>query len=184
MYVDPINGLILETRDDGAVHLNRVCEVGADCSGGMTFANSKPGLNIDLVMKSNTGTSFNTDNAKGMIRLGASGYIPKAKLQFRGTNGVDSAGEAILGKAFTRNSTTLTAAPTASTIMGSTGLATRMYAEFSNENNLPSGEAATTLELGHGGTQAYGLSFSNLSPLLVRKQNGGGALNTDRASFD
>ena len=184
MYVDPVNGLILETRDDGAAHLNRVCEVGADCSGGMTFANSKPGLNIDLVMKSNTGTSFNTDNAKGMIRLGASGYIPKAKLQFRGTNGVDSAGEAILGKAFTRNSTTLTAAPTASTIMGSTGLATRMYAEFSNENNLPSGEAATTLELGHGGTQAYGLSFSNLSPLLVRKQNGGGALNTDRAYFD
>ena len=184
MYVDPINGLILETRDDGAVHLNRVCEVGADCSGGMTFANSKPGLNIDLVMKSNTGNSFNTDNAKGMIRLGASGYIPKAKLQFRGTNGLDSAGEAILGKAFAGNNNTLTAAPTASTIMGSTGLATRMYAEFSNEKNLTNGETATTLELGHGGTQAYGLSFGNLSPLLVRKQNGGGALNTDHAYFD
>lgn len=184
MYVDPVNGLILETRDKGSVHLNRVCEVGADCSGGMTFANSKPGLNIDLVMKSNTGNSFNTDDAKGMIRLGASGYIPKAKLQFRGTNGADSAGEAILGKAFAGNNNTLTAAPTASTIMGSTGLATRMYAEFSNENNLPSGETATTLELGHGGTQAYGLSFGNLSPLLVRKQDSGGALNTDRAYFD
>lgn len=194
MYVDPVNGLILETRgNEGYVRLNRVCEVSADCSGGMTFANSKAGLNIDLVMRDNATinayptTPYITTGAKGMIRLGASGYIPKASLQFRGVNGTDAAGEAILGKAFAANSSTTTPAGTAKSIMGSTGLASRMYAEFSSVGEgrtVPAGETPTTLELAHGGTQAYGLSFSNFTPLLVRKQDGGGAFNPDRAYFD
>lgn len=190
MYVDPVNGLILETRgNEGYVRLNRVCEDGADCSGGMTFANSKPGLNIDLVMRDNAAIAVNpyvTTGAKGMIRVGASGYIPKASLQFRGTNGLDTAGEAILGKAFAASNTTTTPDAAATAIIGSTGLATRMYAEFSSESNVPSGETPTTLELAHGGSNAYGLSLSNFTPLLVRKSISGTspAFNPDRAYFD
>lgn len=178
MYVDPIKGLILETRDEGYVQLNRVCEVGADCSGGMTFANSKPGLNIDLVMKSDTGTTFNTDNAKGMIHLGASGRLTHASLVFRGTDGkTDGAyttGETILGKAYTASDTASTAA-----IMGKTGLAVNMKATFTN-----TGSNATNLELGHGGTNAYGLSFSNLTPLVTTYDSVTNKENTQPGHFD
>lgn len=187
MYVDATKGLILETRDDGYVRLNRVCEEGLDCSAGMTAANSTPGLNIDFVMRDNVAANpYVTTGAKGMIRVGASGYIPKASLQFRGTNGLDTAGEAILGKAFAASNTTITPNAAATAIIGSTGLATRMYAEFSSESNVPSGETPTTLELAHGGSNAYGLSFSNFTPLLVRKSISGTspAFNPDRAYFD
>ncbi len=183
MYVDPTAGLIIKTGTDGYGTLDRVCELNTDCSGGLTAANSKPGLNIDIVTRSGASdfdiTPSATNQPKGMIRVGASGYLPSGEISIRGTDGRGAAGDAILGKAYSASDVAGTA-----NIMGSTGLAMRVQAKFSNANTVPSGQTPTTLELGHGGNNAYALSFSNFTPLLVRKQNGGGALNTELAYFD
>ena len=87
-------------------------------------------------------------------------------------------------------------------IMGGSGLKMRMKADFTKRvlnpdgtyNNTDAGISAgfpdngtgVTLELGHGGANAYGLEFSNLSPLLIRKDLtlAGKPLNTERAYFD
>jgi hypothetical protein len=183
MYVDPTAGLIIKTGLDGYGTLDRVCELNTDCSGGLTAANSKPGLNIDIVTRSGASdfdiTPSATKQPKGMIRIGASGYLPSGEINIRGTDGRDAAGDAILGKTYSASDVAGTA-----NIMGSTGLAMRVQAKFSNANTVPSGQTATTLELGHGGNNAYALSFSNFTPLLVRKQDGGGTLNIELAYFD
>ena len=183
MYVDPTVGLIIKTGTDGYGTLDRVCELNTDCSGGLTAANSKPGLNIDIVTRSGASdfdiTPSATNQPKGMIRIGASGYLPSGEINIRGTDGLGAAGDAILGKTYSASDVAGTA-----NIMGSTGLAMRVQAKFSNANTVPSGQTATTLELGHGGNNAYALSFSNFTPLLVRKQSGGGTLNTELAYFD
>lgn len=184
MYVDPIKGLVLSTEPgsgtgtSGYFDLNRVCVL-ASCTGTLDATNSKPGLNIDFVAKKNSGningkTTYNVDNTSGMIRVGASGRLKNASLTIRGTNGATDTNDAILGKAYS-------AADVASTanIMGSSGIAMRVKADFTNDGSNP-----TTLELGHGGDNAYALQFSNFSPLLIRKQNNGGAFNPDAAYFD
>ena len=186
MYVDPIKGLVLSTEPSsgtgtsGYFDLNRVCTDAASCAtDGLKAWNSKPGLNIDFVAKKNSGningkTTYNVDNTSGMIRVGASGRLKNASLTIRGTNGATDTNGAILGKAYS-------AADVASTanIMGSSGIAMRVKADFTNDGSNP-----TTLELGHGGDNAYALQFSNFSPLLIRKQNNGGAFNPDAAYFD
>lgn len=171
IYIDETGGLILETRTDGYVDLIPV----EDLTNPGKF---KPGLNIDFVVKSNTGSTFSTAGALGLIRIGASGRLTNAKMAIRGTDGTDTAGESILGKAFSAANGTTTADAGSKSIIGSTGVATRLSANFTNGSN------GTTLELGHGGTNAYSLQFSNFTPLLIRKQNGGGAFNTDSAYFD
>lgn len=187
MYVDATGGLILETKNDGLVSLNRVCEnfEAADCAAnGLNFTNSKPGLNIDFVSKkgilaSNT-NPYVTTGTQGLIRIGASGDLTNASLVFRGTNGSNSAGEAILGKAFgvTNTSNPPVAEPTSVAIMGTTGLAMQMKAKFVNAGTNP-----TTLELAHGGNNAYGVAFSNFTPLVV-SYDGTGKENTTSGSFD
>lgn len=188
MYVDPIKGLVLSTEPgsgtgtSGYFDLNRVCVL-ASCTGTLDATNSKPGLNIDIVTRSGASdfdiTPSATNQPKGMIRIGASGYLPSGEISIRGTDGRGAAGDAILGKTYSASDVAGTA-----NIMGSTGLAMRVQAKFSNANTVPSGQTATTLELGHGGNNAYALSFSNFTPLLVRKQDGGGTLNTELAYFD
>ena len=185
MYVDATKGLVLSTEPgsgtgtSGYFDLNRVCTDAASCAtDGLKAWNSKPGLNIDFVAKKNSGningkTTYNVDNTSGMIRVGASGRLKNASLTIRGTNGATDTNGAILGEAYS-------AADVASTanIMGSSGIAMRVKADFTNDGSNP-----TTLELGHGGDNAYALQFSNFSPLLIRKQNGG-AFNPDAAYFD
>ena len=186
MYVDATKGLVLSTEPgsgtgtSGYFDLNRVCTDAASCAtDGLKAWNSKPGLNIDFVAKKNSGningkTTYNVDNTSGMIRVGASGRLKNASLTIRGTNGATDTNGAILGEAYS-------AADVASTanIMGSSGIAMRVKADFTNDGSNP-----TTLELGHGGDNAYALQFSNFSPLLIRKQNNGGAFNPDAAYFD
>lgn len=48
--------------------------------------------------------------------------------------------------------------------MGSTGLALRLKADFTNTNDNAGGQEST-LELGHAGNNAYGFEFSNQSLL-------------------
>lgn len=191
MYVDPIKGLVLSTEPgsgtgtSGYFDLNRVCTDAASCAtDGLKAWNSKPGLNIDFVAKKNSGningkTTYNVDNTSGMIRVGASGRLKNASLTIRGTNGATDTNGAILGKAYSAGNSTFTPDSGSVNIMGSSGIAMRVKADFTNDDTNP-----TTLELGHGGDNAYALQFSNFSPLLIRKQNNGGAFNPDAAYFD
>lgn len=186
IYVDAAKGLVLETKSDGYVDLNRVCILDAascDASGlVLTAANSKPGLNIDLVTKNDTKDTYNASaETKGLIRVGASGRLTNASLTFRGTDGRGSAGETILGKAYSQNNTSTTPDATSVAIMGSTGVAMRMKADFSNASTA--GTNATTLELAHGGENAYGLQFGNLSPLITT-YNASNQENTSGGIFD
>jgi hypothetical protein len=114
-----------------------------------------------------------------MIRVGASGRLKNASLTIRGTNGATDTNGAILGEAYSAGNSTFTPDSGSVNIMGSSGIAMRVKADFTNDGSNP-----TTLELGHGGDNAYALQFSNFSPLLIRKQNNGGAFNPDAAYFD
>ena len=183
MYVDAAKGLILETGTNGYVDLNRVCILDAvSCAASglvLTPANSKPGLNIDFVIKANSGNTYDaTTGTKGLIRVGASGKLKNASLTFRGTDGLSGSGNAILGKAFAAGNTTTTADTGSANIMGSTGLAMRMKADFTNTGANP-----TTLELAHGGSNAYGLQFGNFTSLITT-YNGSGQENTGAGHFD
>ena len=183
MYVDAAKGLILETGTNGYVDLNRVCilDATACAASGLVLdsSNSKPGLNIDFVIKKDTGNTYDaTTGTKGLIRVGVSGNLKNASLTFRGTDGRSGSGNAILGKAFAAGNTTTTADTGSANIMGSTGLAMRMKADFTNTGANP-----TTLELAHGGSNAYGLKFSNFTPLITT-YNGSGQENTGAGYFD
>ncbi len=183
MYVDAAKGLILETGTNGYVDLNRVCILDAvSCAASglvLTPANSKPGLNIDFVIKANSGNTYDaTTGTKGLIRVGASGKLKNASLTFRGTDGLSGSGNAILGKAFAAGNTTTTADTGSANIMGSTGLAMRMKADFTNTGANP-----TTLELAHGGSNAYGLQLGNFTSLITT-YNGSGQENTGAGHFD
>lgn len=183
MYVDAAKGLILETGTNGYVDLNRVCilDATACAASGLVLdsSNSKPGLNIDFVIKKDTGNTYDAKTGtKGLIRVGASGHLKNASLTFRGTDGRSGSGNAILGKAFAAGNTTTTADTGSANIMGSTGLAMRMKADFTNTGANP-----TTLELAHGGSNAYGLKFSNFTPLIAT-YNSSGQENTGAGHFD
>ena len=183
-YIDPVEGIVLKTGTLGYIGVNRNCLKGADCTNGYTSTNSTPGINIDILLKANSASSASLDNAKGVMRLGMSGYLNKAQFNIRGTNGNDTVGANILGKAFSASNTTSTADATAASLIGSTGIALRARAAFNNTASTPNGQLPTTIELAHGGDNAYGLSFSEFTPLLIRKQNNGGLLNTDQAYLD
>jgi hypothetical protein len=161
------------------------------------------GLNLEFLLNKDVsktspyvldGTN-SPSNAKGLIRVGASGRMVNGYLQLRGLNttnknnpdytGVNygkSDQSNIVGK--TNNlSTDLSLAAnnpitttTGNNIMGSTGIAFRMAAEFTKDNDpmLGSDGKATTLEIGNAGLNTYGFEFGNLTGLVA----------TDRGSFD
>ena len=185
--IDAARGIVLETGDDklprGAgnyVDLLRVAD-----SNPLYSSRDKAGLNLDFVYKgSATAGVYDTTGARGVLHLGASGRVTNASIEFRGAS--DTTDSNILGVAYS-----VLGVASTTQIMGSSGLKMRMKADFvkadnDTSNGLPAGGKGVTLELGHGGTNAYGLEFSNLSPLLIRKTivAGGGTLNTDRAYFD
>lgn len=189
------DALVLETRDAANyIDLNKVEDV--DYTGKFNA-----GLNIDMVYKGNTGTTLSTKDpmnpVKGVLRLGASGRATNASLVVKG---VDAS--TILGAAYAVDGVTA-GTGTGGSLAGSQGLYMRVRADFTKKvwdsvtntyNNDDAGIVGgfadngegSTLELGHGGTNAYGVEFSNLTPLLVRDSiaAGGTALTEKRAYFD
>ncbi|MEC7119426.1 MAG: DUF6160 family protein [Pseudomonadota bacterium] len=148
----------------------------------------KPGLNIELMYKGDVASGvFDTAGAQGIIRLGASGRTLESSLVFRGTDARDAM-ENILG--FSYSSGDMAGFGRDATVLGSTGLALRMRAEFTRDDaaatagGLPAGGKGVTLELAHAGDNAYGIEFSELTPLLVRKTAGDAPLNTDHSYLD
>lgn len=196
MYVDNAKGLYLETGTSGYVDFIRAADEGLFSASGVTLGSyaqgGKPtnsGLNLEFMVKANADgtnngrdlykldTNKNPVNAKGLIRVGASGRMVNGYLQVRGTdstgklNPTDTTAGNILGFA---NSAT-SANEMTNTVMGSTGIGFRMRGEFTNKTDNLGGNA-TTLEIGGAGLNTYGFEFSNLSSLRSN--------STDRAYFD
>jgi len=174
IWVDGVNGFQLVSEGAGNyVDLLRVTDP-------VYAGKTKPGLSIELMYKGNAPVGvFNTTGAQGVIRLGASGRALESRLVFRGIDARDATNN-LLGFSF--SGADVAGSGTNATVMGSTGLALRMKAEFTNADNLAGGDEFT-LELAHAGNNAYGFEFSNLKPLLVRKI-AGGAINQDRSYLD
>lgn len=169
----------------GYADLTRVAKLAGTPTGG-TYNGTTSGLNLELMTKKDTDMTlanpYNLNNAKGLLRVGANGRVVNASLQVRG---VDATGTAdptastagnILGKATT--GINATPSGTNATVLGSTGIAARLYAEFTNSGDgmLAGGGEASTLEIGGAGNNTYGFEFGNLSPLVVG--------STKRAYFD
>ncbi|RKG36347.1 hypothetical protein D7V21_00930 [Acinetobacter guerrae] len=173
MYVDPTEGLVLRT--------NPVSGSSATDIGYVDFkrdSNGKSGLNLEFMVQpnvANNGATINASSAKGIIRAGANGRMINGVLQLRGTK--DTA------------NTILGVTPSGNSIAGDTGLAFRLNGEFTSDRDNLSGVEATSLELGGAGNQTYGVRFSNITPLLTRKNITGSettsnvALNSDHAGL-
>lgn len=174
IWVDGVSGFQLAAEGSGNyVDLLRVDDP-------VYAGKTKPGLNIELMYKGNAPAGvFNTTGAQGVLRVGASGRALESRLVFRGIDARDAV-DNLLGFSF--SGADIAGSGTNATVMGSTGLALRMKAEFTNADNLAGGNEFT-LELAHAGDNAYGFEFSNLKPLLVRKI-AAGAINQDRAYLD
>lgn len=136
---------------------------------GLSGANgltTNSGLNIELMLSKNVDknapytidTASNSANARGLIRLGASGRMVNSAITLRGTKG----NTATLG-----NASTASGSSTSNNVMGSTGIAARLKTEFTKDNDsmLAGGGKATTLEIGGAGLGVYGFEFSNLTGL-------------------
>ncbi|WP_026471257.1 DUF6160 family protein [Alkanindiges illinoisensis] len=178
MFVSDSGGLRLQTGSTGYVDFTRVND--PQYTGG-TFGGTNSGLNLEFMHKSNvTAGTYNTDNAKGIIRAGASGRMKNAYLVVRGTDARDVANPAL---GFASNNATSPTSGTNASIIGSTGIAIRMKGEFTRDAADAGGGSPTTLELGGAGKNAYGVEFGKLTPLLTRTAVNGG-LNTGRAYFD
>lgn len=164
----------------GYADLNRVGAL-AGVSGG-TYNGTTSGLNIEILTKKDADMTaanpYSLTGSKGLIRVGANGRVVNASLQVRGVSatGVDDTGN-ILGKA----TTAINPTPSGNdaTVIGSTGIAARLRAEFTKSGDgMLDGDnsKASTLEIGGAGNTTYGFEFGELSPLLVG--------STSRAYFD
>lgn len=164
----------------GYADLNRVGAL-TGVSGG-TYNGTTSGLNIEILTKKDAdmtlGNPYSLSGSKGLIRVGANGRVVNASLQVRGVSatGVDDTGN-ILGKATTEINPT--PGGNDATVIGSTGIAARLRAEFTKSGDgMLNGDnsKASTLEIGGAGNNTYGFEFGELSPLLVG--------STSRAYFD
>ncbi len=156
------------------------------------------GLNIELMTKKDayvdpnnpiyalTAGSGETNAAKGLIRVGASGRMVNSSLQIRGVNANNQdQTKNILGYATNSN----TGDPSSSvagangTVLGSTGIGFRLHGEFTRDGDTMLGTAAannlgesTKLEIGGSGNNTFGFEFSEISPLISN--------SNQRAYFD
>ena len=199
MYVDDKAGLILHTNTGGAATTKAsltqapdatygyadLARVPGTATGG-TYNGYSSGLNLEFMTRSDVDMSvanpYSTANAKGLIRVGASGRIVNGYLQVRG---VDATGIAnpttttagnILGSA---RSGSVVGAGSDSTVIGKSGIAMRLRGEFTRVGDgMLAGDntKATTLEIGGAGSNTLGFEFGDLAPLVVG--------STERAYFD
>lgn len=160
MFIDPDNGIILETRDVGNfVELNRVED--------NEFAGkTKPGVNIDL--------RYGEDGTQGnLIRLGASGALTNGKIMLNAKQEGASSFNVINGGV----KSTIADNEGYDFTQGG-GLHLGMSADFTRadkDKTTVSGKTPTTFELGHTGTGSYAIEFSNLTRLNVRTSEAEGA---------
>jgi hypothetical protein len=181
-WISPDRGLVLETRaDDPAqnyIDLARVTDAAYPTK-------TKPGLNLEFLYKGDAGATYDLTGTRGLLRGGISGRMTNAFLVLRGVdasglgNSDPAAPANVMGFSYSETDTAGTGAN--ATIIGASGLALRFKADFSRTGSNP-----VTLELAHAGSNAYGVEFGNLSPLLIRKSTSGSSppLNPDLAYLD
>lgn len=152
MWVDAAEGVRLSTGATGYADLVAGTPgVGQD---------RQPGFDLPLMYKGNAGAGFSTTNAKGLLRIGASGRVVNTDIWIRGIDS-KSTGTAPLGYATDATGTAGTGA--GADILGGSGLAFRLRTEFSKAGTAK----PVTFELGQSGDKGYGLEFSNLTLLDV-----------------
>ncbi|OTG65589.1 DUF6160 family protein [Acinetobacter silvestris] len=188
VFVDEVSGLKLQTNSSadaglgqapndqyGYVDFTRVADSASNKIGFKntgTYGNgsetTNAGLNLEIMLNKgvNSVTPYALDpttnsptGAVGLIRVGASGRMINGYLQLRG---LDSTGSTdLLGKADSPSGTTN------NNIMGSSGIAFRMKADFTKDKDAMLGTdgKATTLEIGGAGLNTYGFEFGNLTGL-------------------
>lgn len=179
---DSTHGYVDFTRVDDPAAANTIS---GNTYSASTASNS--GLNLEFMLNKNVNAdnsySVNTaktplngqstsDTAKGLIRLGASGRMVNASIQVRGTSSTSADGTNILGKANNAVATTGT-----QNIIGNTGIAFRMKADFTKKGDPMLGDddsKATVLEIGGAGFNTYGFEFGELTGLNLQ----------NRGSFD
>ena len=189
MFVDAVNGFVMKTNSGadaslavqpganyGYVDFTRVADSASGKAGFIntgTYGNgtetTSSGLNLEFLLNSNVNQSSpytldaNTNtpaNAKGLIRVGASGRMVNGQLQLRG---LTTTGDTdLLGKATSPSNAT-----GVNNIMGGSGIAFRMKADFTKDGDsmLGTDGKATTLEIGGAGLNSYGFEFGNLTGL-------------------
>ncbi|MBK7300973.1 MAG: hypothetical protein IPI79_11925 [Moraxellaceae bacterium] len=206
LYVDAAKGLLLETgfgvsngvgkatkldapsTTHGYIDFTRVTDPDQTGAATGTYGGTSAGLNLEFMTKvDNDMTAANPytlTNAKGLIRLGASGRMVNSYINFKGTdmrglaaptNG-DGGVNNILG--FASNSGT-TGAGANNTVIGDKGIGLRFRGEFTTAGDAMLGgdnTKETKLEIGGAGTNAFGFEFSKLQPLVFG--------SADRAYFD
>ncbi|TCM65827.1 hypothetical protein EC844_11473 [Acinetobacter calcoaceticus] len=160
MYLDPENGITLATGKDGFANFIRDEITG------------RPGINLEF-----------TVNNKGLMQAGASGEIRNGLVQF----GATAKDNNVLGKANTRANAG-NVLMSNNQIAGSTGIKLKVAGEFTNDGDNINGRA-TTLELGGGGSYAYGFRFENITSLRTRNgitgnETGDIGLTTQRAGLE
>ncbi|RYZ95526.1 MAG: hypothetical protein EOO68_18390, partial [Moraxellaceae bacterium] len=174
----------------GYADLNRVAAL-TGVSGG-TYNGTTSGLNIEILTKKDAdmtlGNPYSLSGSKGLIRVGANGRVVNASLQVRGVSGtavadpsLDNTNTNVPGNILGKATTAVNPTPTGNdaTVIGSTGIAARLRAEFTKSgDSMLDGDnsKASTLEIGGAGNTTYGFEFGELSPLLVT--------STQRAYFD
>ncbi|MBH1971234.1 hypothetical protein FK216_10490 [Moraxellaceae bacterium AER2_44_116] len=210
MYIDATKGFMIETSADvstgvgkatkstspstthGYIDFTRVTDPDQTGAATGTYGGKSAGLNLELMTKANADMTlpnpYSLTNAKGLIRLGASGRMVNSYLQLRGvsTNGLAAPTDNnttnthilnnILGFA-SNNTTTGTGAE--NTVIGSNGVLLHFRGEFTAKDDAMLGgdnTKATTLELGGAGTNTFGFEFGELQPLVSG--------SADRAYFD
>lgn len=188
VFVDETGGLKLQTNSlanasltqspndqYGYVDFTRVVDSASGETGfkntgtyGTGSETTNAGLNIELMLNKgvNPAAPYALDTktnspvgAVGLIRVGASGRMVNGSLQLRGLDSTGS--DDLLGKADSASGTTT------NNIMGSSGIAFRMKADFTKEGDsmLGADGKATTLEIGGAGLNSYGFEFGNLTGL-------------------
>lgn len=186
MFVDSVGGLRLQTNVGNAiastiqtpnniygyVDLNRVKDsASANLQNTGAYGNgtetTNAGLNLEVMLSKNVNQASpyaldvtnSPENAKGLIRVGASGRMVNGYLQLRGVDGTNNT---LLG-----NANSGSVASSSNSVLGKSGIAFRMRGEFTKENDsmLGADGKPTTLEIGGAGLNSYGFEFGNLTGL-------------------
>ncbi len=179
LYISPTRGIVASTNasnvstSSNEIVLERVADLD-------NVGKTKPGLNVDLRYKTDVGANFfdygltDTDS-KPILRIGASGRLRDAELTI-------NADRTNLGVATLNGQTATTDAS------GNTGLHLSAKASFTRDITDTNGNvtsAGTKLEIGASGKNTFAVEFSNLTPLQVRKLEGGSlALNQDLSKIN
>lgn len=210
LYVDNTKGLTLETgfgvsngvgkatkfdapsTTHGYIDFTRVTDPDQTGFATGTYGGTSAGLNLEFMTKVDNDMTvanpYTLTNAKGLIRLGASGRMVNAFMQAKGVSMTGVAAPTdnnitnthvlnnVLG--FASNSGT-TGAGANNTVIGDKGIGLRFRGEFTTVGDAMLGgdnTKETKLEIGGAGTNAFGFEFSKLQPLVFG--------STDRAYFD